>query len=280
MRQRPLLVAICLFVSACSQMAAPAERRLQADEFASRHGWHPATLRTSSFDLRAYLQVKPPSGETLTVYIEGDGLAWIERSQPSTDPTPRTSLVLQLALAHPAGKSVYLARPCQYADAEKTGCAKRYWTDGRFSKEVIAATNSALDQLKQKLGATRLILVGYSGGGAVAALAATRRNDVVLLITVAGNLDHRAWTQYHRVAPLEDSLNPADEISALQKLSQLHFAGGKDRNITPELVLDFSRRFPEGMRPVVMIEPGFDHQCCWVDHWHELWRKVMDKPAN
>jgi hypothetical protein len=97
---------------------------------------------------------------------------------------------------------------------------------------------------------------------------------------VAGNLDHRAWTQYHRILPLDGSLNPADEISALQKLSQLHFVGGKDRNITPELVLDFSRRFPEGMRPIVMIEPGFDHQCCWVNNWHELWRKAMSKPAN
>jgi dienelactone hydrolase len=277
-----LLAAICcVVVSACSHLPTPGERRALADDLASRHGWRPSTLRTNSFELAAYLPATQVPAEVLTVFIEGDGLAWIDRSQPSSDPTPRDPLVLRLALKHPQKQSAYLARPCQYIDAETTGCTKQYWTHKRFSPEVIAATNNALDQLKLRFGATRLVLVGYSGGGAVAALVAVRRNDVERLITIAGNLDHRAWTRNHRILPLDGSLNPADEISALQKLPQLHFVGGKDRNITPELVQNFSQHFPEGARPIVMIEPEFDHQCCWVNHWLELWRKAMNhEPAN
>lgn len=277
---RFLLAILCLVAAACNHIPTSAERRAFADELASRHGWQANTLHTTSLDLLAYLPIKQASAETLTVFIEGDGLAWIDRSQSSSDPTPRTPIALMLALSHPQDGSAYLARPCQYIDAEKTGCAKQYWTDRRFSQEVIAATNNALDQLKQRFGATRLILVGYSGGGAVAALVSARRNDVARLITVAGNLDHRAWTRYHRILPLAGSLNPADEVNSLQNLPQLHFAGGKDRNISPELIQDFARLFPESMRPVVMIEPEFDHQCCWVNHWHELWHKAMSKPAN
>jgi hypothetical protein len=44
----------------------------------------------------------------------------------------------------------------------------------------------------------------------VASLVAARRHDVVRLVTVAGNLDHLAWTTLHGVSPLTGSLNPAD----------------------------------------------------------------------
>jgi hypothetical protein len=66
---------------------------------------------------------------------------------------------------------------------------------------VISASNQAVDALKQRYGAQEIVLVGYSGGGAVAALVAARRTDVVRLVTVAGNLDHLAWTHLHSVPP-------------------------------------------------------------------------------
>lgn len=272
---RFLLVITCLFATACVHIPTLSERRYQAEELAVQHGWHAVTLRAGAFDLVTYLPTASTRSELLTVYIEGDGFAWVEGSLPSDDPTPRQTLVLQLALAQPDGESAYLARPCQYIDAEKSGCSKRYWTNMRFAPEVIAATHNALDQLKQRFGATRLILVGYSGGGTVAALTAAKRNDVVRLITVAGNLDHKAWTDFHHMPPLVGSLNPANEISALQSLSQLHFVGSRDRNTTPELVLGFAQQFPEDKRPAVMIEPEYDHQCCWVNNWPALWRKTM-----
>lgn len=271
-RFSPWLLSFCL--AACMTLPSPAERRGIADTLAQPHGWRALTIPAGPFDLVAYLPTAPAPSQRLTIYIEGDGLAWITGTQVSSDPTPRAPLALRLALAQPEGAVAYLGRPCQYGDAEASHCPSRYWTSHRFAPEVIAATDQAIDVLKRRFGASRLTLVGYSGGGAVAALAAAHRTDVERLVTVAGNLDHQAWTRYQRVQPLAGSLNPADQIEALRPVPQWHLVGVKDDNITPALVQDFAEHFPAGQRPIVRVEPGFDHRCCWVEHWPRLWREI------
>lgn len=263
---------ICIFLAACITLPLPAERRDVADTLARTSGWHALTIPAGSFDLVAYLPNAPAPAHRLTIYLEGDGLAWISSTQVSSDPTPRDPLTLRMALAQPEGATAYLGRPCQYGDAEASHCPSRYWTSHRFAPEVIVATDRAIDDLKQRFGARRLTLVGYSGGGAVAALVAAHRIDVERLVTVAGNLDTLTWTTYQRVQPLAGSLNPADQIDALCAVPQLHFVGAKDDNITPALVHGFAERFPATQRPVVRVEAGFDHRCCWAEQWPRLWR--------
>lgn len=247
-----------------------------ADSIARTKGWQAKRIQTDSFSLRSYVPIRHEESEELTIYIEGDGLAWLGESDPSGDPTPLNPLALRLALAQPDGNAAYLARPCQYADKENTNCSIRYWTGKRFAPEVIDACDFAIGTLKSHFGAKKLTLIGYSGGGAVAALIAARRSDVESLITIAGNLDHYSWTTFHRISPLCGSLNPADEIQALGKLKQLHLAGEKDRVIPPELVENFANLFPGNSKPLVRIEPGFDHRCCWVEKWPEIWQLRPD----
>ena len=249
------------------------ERRRSADELAALHGWRSISLEARQFDLMAYMPSVWTPGKTLTIFVEGDGYAWIDRTLPSFDPTPRDPVALRLALAHQDGNVAYLGRPCQYIDAELSKCSRHYWTDERFAPEVIAATAEAIDILKRSFGASRLILVGYSGGGAVATLVAARRNDIEQLVTVAGNLDHRAWTTHHRITPLVGSLNPADQVDALREIAQWHLVGANDTNITPEIVQGFANRFPQNHRPVVTVKPGFDHRCCWAEKWTTIWRQ-------
>jgi dienelactone hydrolase len=210
----------------------------------------------------------------LTVYIEGDGLAWINGQQPSSDPTPNNPLALRLALAHPKGNAAYLGRPCQYVGAGSAGCAEAYWTHQRFAPEVIEASSLALDGLKQQFGATKITLVGYSGGAAVALLLAARRSDISQVITVAGNLDHHAWTQRMKIEALTGSLNPADAIAQLPHIPQTHFAGDVDKTIPQSLTIDFAQRFPLANRPLVIVTPGYGHQCCWADDWPQRLSEV------
>ncbi len=183
-------------------MPAPEERVAGAEQLAAQRGWQASVVAAGQFSLMAYLPRTINPSPTLTVYIEGDGLAWIGGSRPSDDPTPANPLALRLALAQPAGNAAYLARPCQYAGRRDSACTDSYWTDRRFSREVVESTSIAIDALMLRFGADRLTLVGYSGGGAIAALVAAQRPDVVLLITVAGNLDHDNWTKHHNVLPL------------------------------------------------------------------------------
>lgn len=228
------------------------------------------------FSLAAFVPLTLTQAETLTIYIEGDGMAWVDAYTPSFDPTPRDPVALQLALRDPSGHAVYLARPCQYVTGnDRHHCEMKYWTGHRFAPEVIDASNQAIEQLKQRYHAKTLVLVGYSGGGAVAALVAARRQDVRQLVTVAGNLDIVAWTAKKRISPLSGSLSPAEAWSALVGIPQLHFAGGADKVMAPAFAESYRARFPEGRQPQVLVIPSFDHHCCWVRDWPALAAKVL-----
>jgi hypothetical protein len=264
---RLCLVFILLMLVGCADIS-PQSRRQNAGNFADQAGWHKLSIPTDHFTLSAYVPKTSAQSDTLTVYIEGDGLAWLTRSQASNDPTPRNPIGLQLALRHPKGLAVYLARPCQYDEAiNANNCRQTYWTDGRFAPEVIEASNQAISVLKQRMGAKQLILVGYSGGGAVAALVAARRSDIAELITVAGNLDHRVWTSMHHVPALKDSLNPADVWQSLIKIPQRHFVGARDDVVSQNVTEAFVSKFPVQKRPQVVVIPDFDHVCCWIEKW-------------
>ena len=272
---KPTLRLACAFIllalAGCVDLS-PQIRWQYADKLANKAGWQKLRIPTDQFILSAYVPKDSTQADTLTVYIEGDGLAWLSRSQASDDPTPRNPVGLELALRHPQGMSAYLARPCQYVGAsDAKNCRETYWTGGRFAPEVIAASNQAISVLKQRAGANKLVLVGYSGGGAVAALVAARRNDVSLLVTVAGNLDHRAWTEQHHVPPLAESLNPADEWRALAQMPQRHFVGTRDEVVSRGVADSYASRFPSDRQPEIIAIPDFDHVCCWVEKWNTLW---------
>lgn len=270
MSTRSIVFLICLGISACASYS-PEARRQHADRLAMAQHWQRLLIPTQAFDLAAYVPAQPPPNQILTIYIEGDGLAWLNRHLPSSDPTPKNPLGLQLALRHPAGNSVYLARPCQHVtNTQSRNCARKYWTSHRFAPEVIAATNEAVTLLKARLQARALVLVGYSGGGAVAALVAARRDDVMHLITVAGNLDHPAWTRQRGISALGASLNPADAWRSLVGIPQTHFIGINDKVIDPAITHAYQQRFPADKKPEIRVIEGFDHHCCWVRDWGQL----------
>lgn len=269
-----LILLAAALLAACTHFS-PADRRQGADTLALAHGWQRLRLPTRTFVLTAYA---PPAtavdepADTLAVYLEGDGLAWLSPTQPSDDPTPLRPVALELALLHVRGTAVYLARPCQFAEGDdRRGCGTPDWTSRRFSAEAVEATSQAIDALMQRYGARRLALVGYSGGGAVAALVAARRHDVVRLVTVAGNLAPRAWTTLHGVPALDGSLDPADDWRRLQDIAQIHFVGDSDTNVTREVAAAYAARFPAGRQPPVQLVEGATHACCWAEKWPALW---------
>jgi len=268
---------LLLCFSACTHLPSPQERADKALHLADQAGWQPEDITTDNFTLRAFLPSGKKKSKILTIYVEGDGLAWINSSTPSHDPTPIDPLALQLALRD-ADASVYLARPCQFVGGRN--CSQKYWGSHRFSVEVIYAFNQAVGQLKQQFGAESLILVGYSGGGAVAALVAALRSDVSRLVTVAGNLDHKAWTVEHHLSPLSGSLNPAEMASQLMNIPQIHFVGDRDRTIGESVVRAYASKFPIGAPLEVVVLPGFDHHCCWVEGWPVLKERAFNSSSH
>lgn len=264
-----VLIMVCWLCS-CRTATDPMARRQHIFEWLAERGWQQDIITGEHFDLAVFLPRQVVPQQQLVIYIEGDGWA-IYRNQPSLDPTPLRALALQLALQHPDNNAVYLARPCQYVTSEyRHHCEPSVWTSGRFSEQVIQATNHAIDVLKARYRSRSLRLVGYSGGAAVAALVAARREDVDRLITVAGNLDHRAWTAWHHVTELTESLNPIDVRRELSAIPQYHLVGEKDKVVPPLLVNEFVSGFKSLKKITVREVPNFDHHCCWVQHWSSL----------
>lgn len=231
--------------------------------------------RLSGFEIYSLHNLKKPSDGILNIYIEGDGHVW-DRGLPSDNPTPLRAIALEMALQQPMGAIAYLARPCQFIGVGKNpNCIPISWTDQRYSSEVIADLNQAVEFLKIKAGAQQIRLIGYSGGGAISLLIAMNRSDVIGVVTVAGNLDTEAWVSYHRLPPLRGSLNPAAYIRQIQGLPQIHFVGTQDEIVPPSLTQDFVKRYASMMPAQIITVPKNGHACCWVERWSDLWTQVV-----
>lgn len=201
------------------------------------------------------------AARALWIVIEGDGRAWLNVHQPSSDPTPRDAVGWRLAKDLSARNVLYLARPCQYLEpAELEDCDTGDWTDARFSEKWVARMNAAIDAAKEGGTSSPVILAGYSGGGVMAALLAARRTDVLALIAVAAPLDHAAWTTWHGVSPLTGSLSVVAVRHKLLHLPQLLISGADDDIVPPALMRAFLRGYPEGVPAELITLPGIDHR--------------------
>ncbi|MEA9982663.1 alpha/beta hydrolase [Herbaspirillum sp. RTI4] len=226
-------------------------------------------LDTDSFVLTTFVRITRPD-LPLTVYIEGDGLAWRSRYQPSADPTPHQALGLTLAVADPGANVVYLARPCQFTPmALNPRCGLAYWTDKRYAEEVIVSMNQAVTHYAAKVPGQRIHLVGYSGGGAVVVLVAVRRSDVASLRTVAGNLDHAEVNRLHRVTAMPESLNAIDVAQRVASIPQIHFSGADDTVVPPVIAQRFVAA-AAGQCAQRRIVSGMSHESRWERLWPDL----------
>ncbi|MEG3639217.1 alpha/beta hydrolase [Magnetococcus sp. PR-3] len=257
--------------------------RLQAtQDLLTSSGFVAETIKTDPFLMRIHTpaRVKLHPVKVLTLYIEGDGFVSSDGRHTSMDPTPKNPVALALATAHPAslGLAVHLARPCHYLRvANGPLCQPRFWDRARYAEEMVQALNQVVDQLVARYQPEQLYLVGFSGGGALAALIATRRDDLSGWVTVAGNLAHNVWTQRQGLAPLKGSLDPLDVAVSLRTQPQVHVVGEEDKVITPHVARAFLHQAQLKADRHLHIIPGQDHACCWMSVWPEMaqhiWRQ-------
>ena len=244
-------------------VAAGCATRLDVEGFAR------VPLRVEKFDLFALVR-QSAATETLSIYIEGDGAPWAAH-YPPRDPTPSDPIALALAKSDPSPSLAWLARPCQYLEAPAlAGCDSAYWTVRRFAPEVISAYDTAVTQLKNRSGARRVRLVGYSGGGVIAVLLAMRRDDVEAVITVSAPLAVTDWAAWHRSTPLTGSLDPAREPGRA-RAPGVHFAGASDKTVPAGIIAAYVKSKGGRLEEIA----GFDHECCWAEAWPRLLKESI-----
>ena len=275
----------CLAVSACTVLgSAPIEPILSNGTPLIQSGFK--DVSGNDVLLKTYLREQPRLENTaanyqqqkigfITIYIEGDGAAWIARQYAPKNPTPLHALSAQMAMQDPSPLVAYLGRPCQYLDLELLKqCDDNLWIAGRFSQQAISLGNQAIDALLEKLASSNLRslkvkLVGYSGGGAYAALLASQRSDVVCLVTIAAPLDIDAWARLQKIAPLSSSLNPASPTARLPKIEQTHWHGAKDLVVPPESVGLYPIQNASATTKFAVL-PLANHTEPWNNQWTSM----------
>lgn len=240
-----------LFLAGCSTITAPADFVYKKVE-------------TRNFTIATWQKVTNPAAP-YKIYIEGDGYAFNSYGRATQDPTPHGTLVRELAFGDKSPNVIYLARPCQYVKSPI--CSKRHWTTARFAPEII---NTEYEAIKQIAGNNPVILVGFSGGAQVSGLVATAKPglNVKKIITIAGNLDHLAWTQYHNLPPLNESMNLESYRKQFAKIPQIHYVGNDDKVMPPILVQEFV-----GDNDLIVEVKEATHNTGWEVIYNKIWNE-------
>lgn len=261
-----------------------------------------AGLQTEWIQIKAFnlLLLEQPAkkhnnnnSNAIHIYIEGDGTPWVKRFLIARDPTPRYPLALAL-MKQDSQLSFYLGRPCYYQESyyqeglsqknddrktvfyktlghsnNNSPCNSHYWTDARYSSDVIDLMKTAIQEKIKKLPHDKqtlpIILIGHSGGGTLAMLIAQQLQAVSGVITIAANMDIDAWTSYKNYSSLDKSINIANTIP-LRRIPQVHFVGSRDDVVPPKINQPFLQKIGQSL---TVIE-GFDHNCCWLNKWPTL----------
>ncbi len=264
-------------LAGCVAADYPQMREESAERAATPVFMLPRDIAAGSFMLQTYERVYQKDAPA-TLYIEGDGVAYSTPDSASSNPTPIDPVGLRLAAQDGGKNSIWLGRPCQYNEGWKNGkdCPSTYWTNQRFAPEVIDAYMVALDNIKRYHDVSGFNIVGYDGGAAIATILAGKRDDILSLRTVAGNLDHRAMSQIHNVTFLEGSLNPVDFAAQVSHLPQRHFIGKLDRVTPPAVFNSFVQNSGNASCMNVTLVDDADHERGWVEKWKVLKAMPLD----
>jgi dienelactone hydrolase len=258
-----LILLLCLFeLLACT---SPSKHFSQvADTF----GFYGFSVNTGLFEHQLYANqavIQSSSNQKLHIYLDGDGTPWEQQRWVADDPTSRNPLILKL-MHQDKSAAIFLGRPCYHGFSKTTACHPKYWTSHRYSQAVVNSLVAALKKCLVKYPFKQLVLMGYSGGGTLAALIAPYFPEMTTLVTVAANLDVDAWSHYHGYSPLSESLNPAT-FALNARIRQIHLAGLKDTVVPAWIIKTY---VDKQVNAIYLPFADFDHHCCWVDEWPKV----------
>lgn len=258
------LVTVAVLGVVLGGCASPGQRIDQRARAAGLEIFH---IEAGDFPSSVYLKhgsAQTPASVPLTIYLESDGIPWLDGRQPSADPTTRQPLALELLIRSP-DSAAYITRPC-YHGLRSNKCTVEHWTGARYSLEIVESMAATVREAQRRSGATKVALVGYSGGGTLAVLIAERLDNVASVVTIAATLDTDAWTEHHKYLPMSQSLNPTLSDRP-HPWPELHLRGANDAVVPAATTARYFARYPQAQQRTI---EGFDHVCCWVRDWPEI----------
>ena len=119
-------------------------------------------------------------------------------------------------------------------------------------------------------------LIGYSSGSGLALLIAAQRNDVGSIRTVAGNIDHPAFTSFYRVTPMTQSLDPASVTRRINTIPQWHFFKVEDKVIPKLIGESYLRKAGTSSCLGMHVVPNVSHD----KSWELLWPRLLQETSR
>jgi pimeloyl-ACP methyl ester carboxylesterase len=255
---------LCFFCVSCTPAWLDYDNTARSLQF-NRH-----TINTKKFTIIVYSNesFNTSHSKQIHVYFDGDGSPWHRNGLSiNDDPTPRQHLVLRL-MSLDIAPSILIGRPCYHGlSHDDSNCHPLLWTHERYSEEVVSTMSEALNTVLKNAGEPEAILIGYSGGGALAQLLGERIQKTRAAITLAGNLDSAAWAQLHGYSPLDGSFNPAERPPLPSHILQIHYVGHSDNNIPAHLVNSYVSKKNRG--EIIILDQA-DHYNGWLEHWPSI----------
>jgi dienelactone hydrolase len=260
------ILILALFLSGCKGY----NRDLESIEKFSH--FEKVLVKGGDFWITTYQKISNKN-KPYVFYIEGDGSAFNGKYRVSSNPTPKSHLLIDLAAMDERPNVVYIARPCQYTPMHlNPTCNSKYWTNKRLSDDSVQSLNDVINSINNNHN--KFSLVGYSGGGGVAVLIAARNHMVKDIITIAGNLDIVAFTGHHKVTPMIGSLNPIDYAWEVRNIPQLHVSGGKDTIVPPFI----ANKFVQKASSNCVKQMIFQNTTHWKG-WDIIWKDLYKTPV-
>lgn len=220
-------------ICACTTVEA---RKNATNKIINEAGFSTKILQTSPYKLFSADKHLGSMEDKMTIVIEGDGYAWVNRYTLSDNPTPTNPIGLKIASSIEK-PTIYLARPCQYISDDN--CTPAMWSYNRFNNAVMDSYINALDIIKQQYGVKEFDVIGFSGGAYIALFLAVNRNDIKSVTTIAGVLDPDDWTNYHDISPLNIQHDITSLVSKSQNTDFIHICSHDDEIVPCQLTRMF-----------------------------------------
>jgi pimeloyl-ACP methyl ester carboxylesterase len=220
----------------------------------------PAGQRTAGLAWRGESAGQHP---TLIVVLHGDA--------PGGPLDYQYAFAARAAGVRPDAVVLALLRP-GYADPQgRRSDGRRGWTTGdNYTPQVLDQLTAAIVETRRRYGASRVVLVGHSGGAALAALLLARRPwtaDAAVLVSCPCDL--AAWRRRMAVKQLNPlwlapvaSLSPIETVGRIRRGARVTLLVGSDDPVTPP---SLSRAFvaqarKAGVDARLILVPGAGHE--------------------
>ena len=161
-----------------------------------------------------------------------------------------------LTEANPGINAVALARPGYGFSGGPASTGSNNRRRDHYTKSNNAAVAAAIMELRTRLAPSRVILVGHSGGAAMAGVIAGRHPEAAeAYVLISCPCDIRRWRRMRGKQNWANSLSPADHVDGIPPGRQVVLVtGSRDRNTKPVLAEEHLERLQKAKVTAEFIE--------------------------